>query len=114
MKVDRNRVYEKCNDHCGYCGKKLETIKDMQVDHIDPQWRAVTKEQKDRINAFDNLMPSCRRCNHYKRSDNLEQFRRKMATLHNRVCDHYIGKVAIDFGMVDIRAFDGKFHFEKQ
>ncbi len=117
MKVDRIKIYEKYNSHCGYCGKLLKTVKDMQVDHIEPQWKvltAKTKEEWDKIHSFDNLMPSCRRCNHYKRTDNLEQFRNKMKTLHERVCSHYIGKVALDYGIVSIKPFDGLFYFEKQ
>lgn len=31
----RQKVYEKYDGHCAYCGCKLE-YKDMQVDHINP------------------------------------------------------------------------------
>ena len=34
MKIDRQKVYDKCGGRCGYCGKELKSIKDMQVDHI--------------------------------------------------------------------------------
>lgn len=111
MKIDRQMVYEKCGCKCGYCGKDLK-IKEMQVDHISPQWMAGCYPNKD-INDFSNLMPTCRRCNHYKRGDTLEEFRRKMKTLHERVCSHYIGKVALDFGIVNITPFNGKFYFEQ-
>lgn len=111
-KIDRIKVYEKYDKHCGYCGK-LITLKDMQVDHILPLCvRGYTHLDKD-FNDDENLMPSCRRCNHYKRGDNLEQFRNKMKTLHERVVSHYIGKVALDYSIVTISPFDGKFYFEK-
>lgn len=110
MKIDRQKVYEKYGCKCGYCGKNLK-IKEMQVDHILPQWIAAAYPEKD-INDFANLMPSCRRCNHYKRGDNLEQFRYKMKTLHERVCSHYIGKVALDYGIVKITPFNNLFYFE--
>ncbi len=113
QKIDRVKVYQKYGMRCGYCGKELKTIKDMQVDHIEPQWKALTKDQHEKIHSFDNLMPTCRRCNHYKRTDNLEQFRNKIKTLHERVCSHYIGKVALDYGIVIIYPFDGIFYFEK-
>lgn len=112
-KETRERVYLKFDKHCGYCGMVLNSIKDMQVDHIEPQWSALTADRYMKINSFDNLMPSCRSCNHYKRSDNLEQFRDKMMSLHKRVCSHYIGKVAITYGIVEIKPFDGLFYFEK-
>lgn len=35
----RQKVYEKHNGHCAYCGCELE-YKDMQVDHIDSIERA--------------------------------------------------------------------------
>lgn len=107
-KIDRSSVYSKYNGHCGYCGKAIE-FKDMQVDHISPQWSA----KDESVHHVDNLMPSCRRCNHYKRGFDLEGFRKLMGTLHERVCSHYIGKVALDYGVVTLHPFDGLFYFEK-
>lgn len=85
----------------------------MQVDHIIPLWYISLDKTNNHLNNEDNLMPSCRSCNHYKRGDNLEQFRTKMTTLHDRVCSHYIGKVALDYNIVYIKPFDGVFYFEK-
>lgn len=112
MKIDRQKVYQKCTGHCGYCGKAIN-FKDMQVDHIIPLWYISLDKTNNHLNNEDNLMPSCRSCNHYKRGDNLEQFRTKMTTLHDRVCSHYIGKVALDYNIVYIKPFDGVFYFEK-
>lgn len=111
MKINRQEVLEKYGNKCGYCGKELN-LKTMQVDHIEPKWN-VNQSNFKTINEIDNLMPTCRRCNHYKRGDNLKQFRNKMQTLHERVCSHYIGKVALDYGIVEIQPFDGKFFFER-
>jgi hypothetical protein len=105
-KIDRNQVLSKYGSRCGYCGNRID-FKSMQVDHIEPKWTKMPD-----VNDIGNLMPSCRSCNHYKRSDNLEQFREKMATLHDRVCSHYIGKVALHYGIVKLKPFDGKFYFE--
>lgn len=111
MKKDiRAKIHAKLDGHCGYCGKAI-TLKEMQVDHMTPQWLGF--EYDEIINAFENLMPSCRRCNHYKRADTVEQFRRSMCSLHTRLAKHYINKVAVDFGMITILPFDGKFYFEK-
>ena len=117
MKIDRLKVHSKYDGHCGYCGKEI-TIKEMQVDHIEPKWKltdlqycsTVTKEQ---IHSEGNLMPTCRRCNHYKRSDSLDIFRDKINTLHQRVCSHYIGQVALDYNIVEIKPFNGIFYFEQ-
>lgn len=116
----RLRVYKKCNNHCGYCGKEL-LLKEMQVDHITPQSDKIFNkhmlfegEETQDKNDFNNLMPTCRRCNHYKRAANLEQFRRIMVTLHERIQRNYINKVGVDFGIITITPFDGIFYFEKK
>jgi 5-methylcytosine-specific restriction endonuclease McrA len=109
MKVNRQKVYEKYGGCCGYCGKSLE-IKEMQVDHISPKWSA----KDNSVFEFENLMPTCRRCNHYKREKNLEQFREYMMKLHERIKNDYICKVGIDYGIIIVHPFDGLFYFEKQ
>lgn len=67
MKIDRQKVYDKYNGHCAYCGKAIK-IKDMQVDHILPKRNGGTDD-------IANLNPSCRLCNHYKRAADTETFR---------------------------------------
>jgi hypothetical protein len=113
-KINRQQVYEKYDGHCGYCGSKLATIKDMQIDHIVPKWKYTEGYVQGDMNGESNLMPSCRTCNHYKRGYSLEEFRKLMLTLHERVCSQYITKVAIKYGIVHINTFGGKFHFEQQ
>jgi 5-methylcytosine-specific restriction endonuclease McrA len=116
MKIDRQKVHNRCNGHCGYCGKSM-TLKEMQVDHIIPKWKLkdpkyfkVTVEQ---VQCYDNYMPACRRCNHYKREKDLEEFRTFMKTLHERIEKDYKNKVALDYGIIEIWPFDGIFYFEK-
>jgi len=109
MKIDRKKIYTKCGGKCGYCGKDIE-FKEMQVDHMHP--KCYTKHTIP-VNHPDNLMPSCRQCNHYKRADTVEGFRVTMANLHKRVAKIYIFKVAQNFGMTDIKPFDRRFYFEK-
>jgi 5-methylcytosine-specific restriction endonuclease McrA len=112
IKINRQDVYNKYKKRCGYCSNEIITIKDMQVDHIEPQWRFKEGFVKGDMNDFSNLMPTCRTCNHYKRGYQLEEFRRLMITLHERVSSHYIAKVAIRYGIVKIKPFDGTFYFE--
>ena len=102
-------MYGKYGGHCAYCGKKL-AYQDMQVDHIDPQRHYGDRGKADRV---ENLNPSCRRCNHYKRAHSLEKFRFLLKTLHQRVREIYICKVAEDYGVIKIEDWDDKFYFEK-
>jgi len=103
----REQVYNKCDRHCAYCGNELETIKDMQIDHIEPIRYHGT-------NDISNLNPSCRSCNHYKRALDLEQFRDRMITLHERIQSNYINKVAERYGIITVEPFSGKFYFEQR
>lgn len=97
----RQQVYNKYGGRCAYCGKEIE-FKDMQVDHIFPQRMGGTE-----------FNPSCRRCNHYKRVHSLEMFREMMKTLHDRIRQIYICKVAEDYGIIKVKEWDGLFFFEK-
>jgi 5-methylcytosine-specific restriction endonuclease McrA len=110
----RERVYNKYEGRCAYCGKVLE-YKQMQVDHYYPQCkeRFYSRRFGIDVHAEENLMPTCRRCNHYKRSATPKQFKTLMKTLHERLEAIYILKVAVDFGMATIQPFDGLFYFEK-
>lgn len=103
--IDRQKVLEKYDNRCAYCGTML-TLKSMQVDHLRPK----------RLNGssdFDNLMPACRICNHYKRAEPLESYRTWIKTIHERILKIYIVRVAIAYGILNIKPFNGKFYFER-
>lgn len=104
-KNQRKQIYKKYDGHCAYCGKSIE-LKDMQSDHQESKYRGGD-------NNIENLYPACRRCNHYKRAKDLESFREYMKTLHERIASDYITKVGLDYGIVEIKPFDGKFYFER-
>ncbi len=110
----RERVHQKFGGRCAYCGSVIE-YKAMQIDHYLPQCRAkfYARRCKKDVHAEENLMPACRRCNHYKRARTPKQFKELMASLHERLEAIYILKVAVGFGMAIIKPFDGKFYFEK-
>lgn len=104
--IKRKTIHDKYGGRCAYCGNMI-SISDMQVDHFKAKRNGGTDD-------ISNLMPSCRRCNHYKRAGSLEFFRIKLKTLKQRVIDNtYLGKVAIDYGMVTWNDWDGQFYFEK-
>jgi 5-methylcytosine-specific restriction endonuclease McrA len=108
----RIAVWEKYNKFCAYCGTKLE-YKKMQVDHFYPQRNPrFAKSYGIDVDSIENLMPSCRRCNHYKGALLPDAFRKRMMTLHKRIADLYIAKVAVDYGIVILTPFDGKFFYE--
>lgn len=109
-KAERERVYQKYDGHCAYCGKKIE-YKDMQVDHFKPL-RAWNSEDSG-SNEMSNLMPSCRRCNHYKRANSLELFRRYIEDIPRKLKDNYIYKVGLDYGLVAENPHKVNFYFEK-
>lgn len=111
-KRTRETVYAKYNGHCGYCGNVIE-YKNMQVDHIYPKCLQNFSVNAPNLDHIDNLMPSCRRCNHYKRAETVERFRKMMMTLHERLAEQYTTKVAINYGIVVLKPFDGIFYFER-
>lgn len=117
--INREQVYKKYDGRCAYCGKEIK-FKDMQVDHqialsnIKPISRDVFgKYIYPDKNDLSNLMPACRRCNHYKRACTLENYRNLIKTVHERIHDKYIVRVAEDYGIVQYKKWDGKFYFEK-
>ena len=95
----------------------------MQVDHVIPFDRIPYHKEDypeeayntlvEKINNIDNLMPSCRMCNHYKRSADVEEYRKLLLTLHERLQKIYIYRVACDYGVTKLTPFDGTFYFEK-
>lgn len=107
-------MHQKFGGRCAYCGSSI-AYKDMQIDHYLPQCKEkfYSRRFKKDVHAEENLMPSCRRCNHYKRARTPKQFRELMSSLHERLEAIYILKVAVGFGMATIRPFDGLFYFEK-
>jgi hypothetical protein len=107
----RISVYTKYDGHCAYCGKPIE-YKDMQVDHLIPQ-HAYISIPTEIVNSETNLMPSCRRCNHYKRANSLGLFRAYLKDMRNKVIGTYLGKVSVDYNMIEWKGWDGKFYFER-
>lgn len=113
-KKTRQKIYNKYDGHCAYCGNvvipETQQKESMYVDHLIPQIR--TDIPKEIMDGIDNLMPACWRCNHYKRSYSLEDYRDLLKTLGERIRKRYINKVAIDYGIININSFDGIFYFE--
>ena len=104
-KVERQQVYEKYGGHCAYCGKEIE-IKDMQVDHMIPLRLGGDDE-------MSNYMPACRQCNHYKRGNSLEGFRKMIELIPEKLeRDSYIYRVGVNYGNVIPHEMPIVFYFE--
>ena len=104
----REQVYQKYNGHCAYCGRIIK-LSEMQIDHFVPK-RGWVEQGTDDI---DNLMPSCRLCNHYKRANSLETFRRYIAEIPQKLKQNYIYKVGIVYGNVSEEEKSISFYFER-
>lgn len=101
----REQVYQKCDGHCAYCGCDL-AYKDMQVDHVKSvYWYNGT-------NDIDNLLPSCRMCNFYKGTCTLEEFRKQLETLHERLRKPFIYRLALKYGLIVEIKKEVIFYFE--
>ena len=123
-KTLRLKVYDKYNGHCAYCGREIK-YEEMQVDHaraFAQQWYApkdVREEtakmiEDDSINAIDNLMPACRACNFYKGINNIDGLRRRIREELEHTCrSTFQTRLAMQYGMIEYRPWDGKFYFEK-
>ena len=83
----------------------------MQVDHFKPQraWNA----QDCGTDDIENLMPSCRMCNHYKRAHSLDVFRQYIASIPAKLRKNYIYKIGVVYGNVLENPKEIKFYFEK-
>lgn len=124
LKALRQQVYNKYNGHCAYCGKEIK-MSEMQVDHATAfaqQWYA--KKEKcdevkqmiadDSINNIDNLMPACRACNFYKGINDIDGLRRRILTDLEHTCrSTFQTRLAMQYGMIEYKPWDGKFYFEK-
>ena len=110
-KKTREVVYQKYGGRCAYCGREI-AYKDMQVDHFLPlrAWGIEDAGTDD----ISNLMPACRMCNHYKRANSLETFRRYIAEIPRKLRENYIYKVGIVYGEIAEQAHPVKFYFEQQ
>jgi len=130
-KKQKQNVYDKYKGHCAYCGKKIE-IKDMQIDHIIPQysWTVVFKNKIngsldfmipdflkhltiDDLHHIDNLHPACRVCNKWKSAHHLELFRSEIQEqtkrLQLRSANYRIAKL---YGLVSESDVKVRFYFE--
>lgn len=120
----RQKVYDKCNGHCAYCGCEIE-YKDMQVDHIVSVFANEYYEMGDKkpasdiltnddLNSIDNYMPACRQCNFYKSTFDLETFRKRLSTtLFENLKKNFNYRLLVKYGLITESINPVVFYFEK-
>ena len=113
-KLRREAVYRKYGGRCAYCGTPI-LMKDMQVDHHIPKFRAEAYRQRTGrdVESLDNLYPSCRMCNHYKRENGIELFRKYIEDIPRKLKRDYIYKVGVRYGVVQPQPRYIQFFYEK-
>lgn len=120
MKKDiRVKVWSKYDCKCAYCGKDLE-YRQMQVDHIVPVHRGTSDEgmQIMKVNRgsedIENYNPSCARCNRWKSTLTLENFRNEISKQTFRLKrDSSNYRMALDFNLINENENNVMFYFEK-
>jgi len=109
----REKVFEKCNGRCAYCGDVLP--EKWHIDHLEPVNRCLKtkKMNKPERDVIENMMPACPSCNNYKHSFTLEVFRREVGLLVGRLNSTFTQyKIAKRFGLVQETQNPVIFYFE--
>lgn len=113
MSTKRQRVLAKTNGNCGYCANPLPE-KGWHMDHVEALFRG-----HDDIGGNDsesNLMASCARCNRWKKTFTVDEFRDEIEAQHERLYSNSAGyRLAHDFGVTTSSKDHGRsvvFYFE--
>lgn len=108
-KKTRQEVYKKYGGFCAYCGCQLPE----KGFHIDHKHCVRNYDGKEDVNDISNLMPSCRSCNKYKATLDLEDFREMISGIPGRLRrDSITYNIALRYGLVDEHEKKIKFWFE--
>ena len=123
-KKTRELVYLKYDKRCSYCGNELYSIKDMEVDHIIPKKNFFIKNndkvpyflvhlKEGDVDHYDNLNPSCRACNGFKGTLDLETFRSELSKQIERANKYSVNyRMAKRYGLVEENIMPIVFYFE--
>lgn len=96
----REQVCDMFDGHCAYCG--IEFKKVFHVDHVIP----VAAGGPDDIS---NYLPSCPKCNMFKNSFSLEQFRTSLEEQTFKKCSFIL---AVRYGQITAHPKKIVFYFE--
>jgi 5-methylcytosine-specific restriction endonuclease McrA len=110
-KEHRLKVFNKYGGRCAYCGCEI-TTKNFQVDHIWPQQLKHWCPDLDN-NRFENLNPSCRKCNNFKHGMKLGEFRAELQRQVSRLKKNSQFDRALRYDQVKIQESPIVFYFER-
>jgi hypothetical protein len=66
------------------------------------------------LNGLDNFLPSCRQCNCYKSTFDLEEFRDRLtSTMMENLRKEFSYRLAVKYGLVEEHVQPVQFYFEK-
>ena len=105
----REKIYQKYSGHCAYCGKEI-AYKDMQVDHYFPQQLKHLPDGD--INSFENLMPSCAKCNNHKGGMQISEWRGELSLQVERLRKNAQFDRALRFNQIQTTESNIYFYFE--
>ena len=109
--IDREKIKNKFGGRCAYCGKQLNDK--FHIDHVEPKYRDCEHGRKD--DNEDNLFPACPRCNLWKKTFSLHEFRQEIIMQVGRVRKKSAGfRLAEDFGLIEISNRVVIFYFERK
>lgn len=106
-KKTRDRVMQKYDGACAYCGSTNERL---ELDHLNPISSYHGTEEES------NYMPACRPCNRFKSSFTLEQFRNELLMQKDRAFKYSINaRMAKRYGFIKETTMNEViFYFEKR
>jgi uncharacterized protein (TIGR02646 family) len=108
----REIVHQKHSGRCAYCGAQISICR-MQVDHIAPRYHKQGNKEGKGSNDISNLNPSCARCNKWKSTWSIEEFRDVIQKSLDRLDrDTPNFRLAKDYGLVVVASKKVKFYFE--
>ena len=118
----RKRIFEKFNGRCAYTGTLLHGK--WEIDHLTPLQRNVKGAERVYKNNLNNLMPTFKFINMFKKNRDLEAWRQYLLTFHKRLVASKINGVDVRvrakhrgalmkaFGIKKDTPFSGVFYFE--
>ena len=117
-KKTRDLVKSKYNNKCAYCGCELQ--KGWHVDHIEPAFHNWSDEDVKRhlkqergLNIIENYNPACPRCNRWKGTWSIEQFRNEISLQLERLeRDSAQFRMARDYGLIKTSDIKVRFYYE--
>lgn len=116
-KNERQIVFDKYRGKCAYCGCELQ--KGWHVDHIEPKFRNWEEQTLKGFNrergkdVISNYNPSCPRCNKWKNTWSIEEFRREISLQLERLeRDSAPFRMARDYGLIKTTDIEVKFYYE--